>query len=55
MGHAAGVGFGTGVFSTLFLVGISLLEIFVALLQAYVFTMLTALFIGQAVAEEEHH
>ncbi|WP_172915857.1 F0F1 ATP synthase subunit A [Capnocytophaga canimorsus] len=33
---------------------ISCLELLVALLQAYVFTLLSALFIGQAV-EEEHH
>jgi F-type H+-transporting ATPase subunit a len=34
---------------------ISVLELLVAALQAYVFTMLSALFIGQAVAEHEHH
>lgn len=33
---------------------ISTLELLVAALQAYVFTLLSALFIGQAV-EEEHH
>lgn len=47
-------GYGVGLFSTLFIVAIGLLEIFVAFLQAYVFTMLTAVFIGQAV-EEAHH
>ena len=30
------------------------LELLVAFLQAYIFTMLTALFIGTAVAEHEH-
>ena len=30
-------------------IGIGLMEIFVALLQAYIFTMLTALFVGSAV------
>jgi len=30
-------------------IGVGLLEIFVALLQAYIFTMLTALFVGAAV------
>ena len=30
------------------------LELFVALLQAYIFTLLTALFIGQAVADDHH-
>ncbi len=33
----------------------NVLELLVAFLQAYVFTMLSALFIGQAVAEHEHH
>jgi F-type H+-transporting ATPase subunit a len=55
MGQEAIAGWGVGIFSTLFIVAISLLELFIALLQAYVFTLLTALFIGQAVAEEEHH
>ncbi|WP_338792543.1 F0F1 ATP synthase subunit A [Bernardetia sp. MNP-M8] len=30
------------------------LELFVALLQAYIFTLLTALFIGQAIADDHH-
>jgi F-type H+-transporting ATPase subunit a len=33
----------------------NILELLVAALQAYIFTMLTALFIGQAVEEPEHH
>lgn len=33
---------------------ISVLELLVAALQAFIFTLLTALFIGQAVAEESH-
>lgn len=33
---------------------ISVLELLVAALQAYIFTMLTALFIGQAVADDHH-
>lgn len=33
----------------------NVLELLVAFLQAYVFTLLTALFIGQAVEEHEHH
>ena len=40
------VGFGGAVPFSLF---INLLEIFVALLQAYIFTLLTALFIGMSV------
>ena len=38
--------------STLLVLAMSVLELFVALLQAYVFTMLTATFIGLAVAPE---
>ena len=34
---------------------ISLIELLVALLQAYIFTMLTALYFGSAVAEHEEH
>ncbi len=34
---------------------ISLIEILVAFLQAYIFTVLSALFIGMAVEEHEHH
>jgi len=55
MGEAVTTGFSVGILSTLFVIAIGLLEIFVALLQAFVFTLLTAVFIGQAVAEEEHH
>lgn len=46
-GGAIGVGF----FLSTFLV---LLEILVAFLQAFIFTMLSSLFIGMAVAEHEH-
>ncbi len=34
---------------------INILELLVAFLQAFVFTLLSALFIGQAVAEPDHH
>jgi len=34
---------------------ISLLEILVAFLQAYIFTMLSALYLGMAVEEPHHH
>ena len=37
-----------------FIVGIHFLEMFVALLQAYIFTMLTATFMGLGMAEAEH-
>ena len=41
--------------SVLFTLFIDVLELLVAVLQAYVFTLLSALYIGQAVVEEEHH
>jgi F-type H+-transporting ATPase subunit a len=44
-----------GAVSVPFALFISVLELLVAFLQAYVFTMLSALFIGTAVAEHEHH
>lgn len=45
------VGFG----STIIVLFISLIEILVAAIQAYVFTLFSALYIGQATAEHEHH
>jgi len=54
-----GVGMGVGVFSVVFTVFMSVLELLVAFLQAYVFTLLSALYFGMAVEEhhhaEEHH
>jgi F-type H+-transporting ATPase subunit a len=38
-----------------FVLFMSVLEMLVAALQAYVFTLLSALFIGQAVEEHDHH
>lgn len=38
-----------------FMLFMNCLELLVALLQAYIFTLLSALFIGAAVAEHEHH
>jgi len=43
---------GVSVALTLF---ISVIEILVAFLQAFIFTMLSSLFIGMAVQEHEHH
>jgi F-type H+-transporting ATPase subunit a len=34
---------------------VNTMELFVAFLQAYVFTLLTSIFIGAAVEEHEHH
>ena len=48
------VGIGTGIISTGFTVFILLLKLLVAFIQAYVFTILSALFIGMSV-EEGHH
>jgi F-type H+-transporting ATPase subunit a len=44
-----------GVAASLFSAIMSLLELFVAILQAYVFTLLSAMYFGQAVEEHEHH
>ena len=48
------VGGAVSVMSVLFSVFISLLECLVAYIQAYVFTMLSALYIGMAVETPEH-
>lgn len=45
---------GIGVVGAAFATAMNLLELFVAILQAYVFTLLSALYFGQAV-EEAHH
>ena len=45
---------GIGVVGAAFASAMNLLELFVAILQAYVFTLLSALYFGQAV-EEAHH
>lgn len=47
--------YAVGVPAGAFVVVMMMLELFVALLQAYIFTLLTALFIGQAVEEHDHH
>lgn len=44
-----------GVVSSVFVVVISLIELLVAGIQAYVFTMFTALYIGMATEEHAHH
>jgi F-type H+-transporting ATPase subunit a len=53
-GENAIAGWGTGVGSLLFNLFIMSLEVLVAIIQAYVFTLLTAVFIGQAM-ETHHH
>lgn len=55
----AGAGFGVGVISVVASVAIMVLELFVALLQAYLFTFLTALFVSQVISHHDdghgHH
>jgi len=46
---------GVGVLSSLIVVFISLIEILVAVIQAYVFTLFSSLYIGMATADAEHH
>jgi F-type H+-transporting ATPase subunit a len=41
--------------SVAFVLFMDVLELLVAALQAYIFTLLSSLFIGMAVAEHEHH
>lgn len=43
-----------GIVSTLMVTFINLIELLVATIQAYVFTLFTAMYIGSAVAEHEH-
>jgi F-type H+-transporting ATPase subunit a len=50
----AGAGYGTSPLSIAFSIFMNLLELLVAFLQAYVFTLLSALYFGQAI-EEHHH
>jgi len=56
-GQALGAGGGLALAVPVVLgaVGVNLLEVFVAFLQAFIFTFLTALFIGQAVAVHAEH
>ncbi|MBI1289149.1 MAG: F0F1 ATP synthase subunit A [Flavobacteriales bacterium] len=51
--YGSGAGFGVSVVSLAFAIFMNILEILVAFLQAYVFTLLSALYFGAAV--EEHH
>ena len=49
-----GLGYGISVLSVAFSIFIGLLEILVALIQAYVFTLLSALYFGMATEESTH-
>jgi F-type H+-transporting ATPase subunit a len=52
---SAFAGYGVSVVTILFTVFMGLLEILVAFIQAYVFTLLSALYIGMAVEQHEAH
>ncbi len=54
-GRNVTAGFGVGMVSLLFTVFMSCLELLVAFLQAYVFTLLSAMYIGTAVEEPAEH
>ncbi len=51
---SAGAGLGVSVFSLIFTIFMTILELLVAFLQAYVFTLLSAIYFGMAI-EEHHH
>ncbi|XOV92733.1 MAG: F0F1 ATP synthase subunit A [Bacteroidota bacterium] len=47
--------FAVGILSAVFATVMNMLELFVAILQAYVFTLLSSMYFGEAVQEAEHH
>lgn len=51
---STGLGLGVSVFSVAFVIFMTMLELLVAFLQAFVFTLLSAIYFGSAV-EEHHH
>lgn len=51
---SAGVGYGVAIFSVAFKIFMMVLELLVCFLQAYVFTLLSSIYIGTAM-EEHHH
>jgi F-type H+-transporting ATPase subunit a len=54
-GISAALGLGVSVVSVAFMLFMNLLELLVAFIQAYVFTLLSALYFGLATTEPEHH
>ncbi len=52
LGENAAAGWGTSLISVAFTLFIDVIELLIAALQAYIFTTLTALFIGQALEHE---
>ena len=58
VGNSFGTGLlwgGVTIASVIGVIALSLLELFVALLQAYIFTFLTALFMGMSLHHAEQH
>ena len=53
-GQHVAAGVGTGIFSVAFMIFMYFIELLVAFLQAYVFTLLAALYFGDA-TQEAHH
>jgi len=51
----AGIGWGVSVMSVAFALFMGLLELLVAFIQAYVFTLLSAIYFGAAVEDANHH
>ena len=51
----SGVGYALSILPLLAMIGIYFLEVLVALIQAFVFTFLTCLFLGQLIVHEHHH
>ncbi len=54
-GLSRGIGWGFSPISVAFSVFISIIEILVAFIQAFIFTNLTAVFLGQAIEDHSHH
>jgi F-type H+-transporting ATPase subunit a len=51
----AGLCWGVSVFSLAFTIFMSMLELLVAFIQAFVFTFLSAMYLGAAIEEPHHH
>lgn len=52
---STGLGYGVSVLSIAFAIFMNLLELLVAFIQAFVFTLLSALYIGMATEDHSHH
>lgn len=51
----AGLGYGVSIFTLVFTIFMSMLELLVAFIQAFVFTFLSAMYLGAAIEEPHHH